>query len=107
MITIDDLKTNAKFRGLMFLDMAHGAYENHYQSQTYPRLLVIKAGAPHSKKVKQIHSTTYFVDGIECPNLDDVINALNAEPHPKRTDLARHQSDVSVSSPVRTQGESE
>ncbi|MET4210481.1 hypothetical protein [Bradyrhizobium sp. LA2.1] len=95
MITIDDLKKNAKFRGLMFLDMAHGAYENHYQSETYPRLVVIKAGAPRSPKVKQIHTTTYFVDSMECPDLDAVINLLNATPHPKRTDLARHQDESS------------
>lgn len=94
MITLEDLKTNAKFRGILFLDMAHGAYENHYQSQTYPRLVVIKAGAPHSRKVKQIHSTTYFVDSMECPDLDAVINLLNATPHPKRTDLGRHQGET-------------
>lgn len=105
MITIDDLKTNAKFRGLMFLDMAHGAYENHYQSQTYPRLLVIKAGAPHSKKVKQIHSTTYFVDGIECPNLDDVINALNAEPPEKPKRIRRIKCDECGQNWVEEKGE--
>lgn len=96
MITLDDLKTNAKFRGIMFLDMAHGAYENHYQSQTYPRLTVIKSGAPRSPKVKQIHATTYFVDSMECPDLDAVITMLNTTPHPKRTDLARHQDDMGV-----------
>jgi hypothetical protein len=95
MITLDDLKTNSKFRGVLFLDMAHGAYENHFHSQTYPRLKVIKSGLPHSPKVKQKHSTTYFVDDMECPDLDAVINMLNAAPHPKRTDLARHQDETS------------
>lgn len=46
-ITLNDLKTNSKFRGTLFLDMDRGAYENHYQSETYPRLTVIKAGAPN------------------------------------------------------------
>jgi hypothetical protein len=98
-ITLDDLKTNAKFRGLMFLDMAHGAYENHYQSQTYPRLTVIKSGSPHSPKVGQKRYTSYFVDNMECPDLDAVLTMLNCEPHPKRTDLARHQSETDTHSP--------
>lgn len=90
MITLNDLKTNAKFRGIMFLDMDRGAYENHYQSETYPRLVVIKSGGPRVGKVQK-NATTYFVDSMECPDLDAVINLLNATPHPKRTDLARHQ----------------
>lgn len=93
-ITLDDLKKNAKFRGTLFLDMAHGAYENHYHSQTYPRLVVIKSGDPHSRKVKQLHKTTYFVDSMECPDLDAVVAMLNTTPHPKRTDLDRHQKET-------------
>ncbi|HEX3412859.1 MAG TPA: hypothetical protein VHT00_14160 [Stellaceae bacterium] len=80
MITLADLKANAKFRGTLFLDMAHGAYQNHYCSDTYPRLTVIKAGAPRSPKVKQLHTTSYFVDGRELETLDAVLAALNAEP---------------------------
>jgi hypothetical protein len=80
MITLDDLKANAKFRATMCLDMAHGAYQNHYQSETYPRLAVIKEGGPHSRKVKQRHSTTYFVDGEVCPTLDIVLARLNTTP---------------------------
>jgi hypothetical protein len=80
MITLDDLKANAKFRAILCLDMAHSAYENHYRSQTYPRLMVIKSGAPHSRKVMQIHSTSYFVDGRELQTLDEVVAALNAAP---------------------------
>jgi hypothetical protein len=79
-ITLADLKANAKFRGTLCLDMAHGAYENHYQSTTYPRLAVIKSGDGHSRKVKQIHKTTYLVDGVECRELSDVLKALNAAP---------------------------
>jgi hypothetical protein len=79
-ITLDDLKTNAKFRGVLFLDMDHGAYENHYHSQTYPRLKVIKSGSPHSPKVKQVHHTTYVVDDMECPDLSAVLDRLNTSP---------------------------
>lgn len=82
MITRDDLKTNSKFRGTLFLDMDHGAYENHYHSQTYPRFSVIKSGDPHSPKVKQFHKTAYFVDGVECPDLNAVLAMLNTEPQP-------------------------
>lgn len=92
-ITIDDLQKNAKFRATMFLDMDRGAYENHYQSETYPRFAVIKSGSPRMGKLKQVCTTTYFVDSMECPDLDAVINLLNAAPHPKRTDLARHQDE--------------
>jgi len=92
MITLEDLKTKSKFQGILFLDMDHGAYENRYKSQTYPRLVVIKSGSPHSPKVKQRHQTTYFVDGMECPDLDAVLTMLNASPivnigpeqHPER-----------------------
>lgn len=94
MITIADLKANAKFRGIMFLDFDRGAYENHYQSETYPRLVVVKSGGPRIGKLGQKHQTTYFVDSMECPDLDAVINLLNATPHPKRTDLARHQDET-------------
>lgn len=91
-ITIDDLKTNAKFRALMFLDMDRGAYQNSYQSQTYPRFTVVKSGGPRIGK-SQKHYTTYFVDDMECPDLDAVVTMLNATPHPKRTDLGRHQNE--------------
>lgn len=79
-ITLDDLKTNSKFRGVLFLDMDHGAYENHYHSQTYPRLKVVKSGAPHTRKVAQKHYTTYFVDDREMPDIKSVLDALNASP---------------------------
>jgi hypothetical protein len=78
-ITVDDLKTNSKFRGVLFLDMDAGAYENHYESQTYPRLKVIKSGGPRVGK-GQKNYTTYFVDGRECADLDTVLARLNAEP---------------------------
>jgi hypothetical protein len=78
-ITLHDLKTNAKFRGTLFLDKDRGAYENHYQSQTYPRLVVVKSGGPRGKNKRPEYSTTYFVDGVECPGLDAVLAMLNAE----------------------------
>lgn len=78
-ITLNDLKTNSKFRGVLFLDMDAGAYENHYESQTYPRLRVIKSGGPRVGK-SQKHYTIYFVDNMECPDLDAVLTMLNASP---------------------------
>jgi hypothetical protein len=88
MITLDDLKKNAKFRAVMFLDMENGGYLNSYVSKTYPRLSVNKSGS------KGKHFTTYFVDDMECPDLDAVINLLNATPHPKRTALGRHEGEM-------------
>lgn len=76
MITIDDLKANAKFRGILFLDMDRGAYENHYQSTTYPRLTVVKAGAPRVGK-KQKCETLFFVDNVECGTLEIAVARLN------------------------------
>jgi hypothetical protein len=93
MITLEDLKHGAKFNMLMALDMAHGAYHNQYVSATYPRFTVVKTGSPHSPKVEQLHTTTYYVDEIECKNLTDVLAMLNAAPHPNRTGLARHQDE--------------
>jgi len=87
-ITLDDIKKNAKFRATMFLDMEKGGYINSYVSETYPRLSVNKSGS------KGKHYTTYFVDDMECPDLDAVITMLNTTPHPKRTDLDRHQKDM-------------
>ena len=87
MITLDDLKKNAKFRAVMFLDMEKGGYLNSYVSQTYPRLSINKSGKGGK------HFTTYFVDDMECPDLDAVINLLNTTPHPKRMNVARHQKD--------------
>ena len=90
MITLGDLKTRANFQLTLALDMAKGAYHNQYRSQTYPRLEVVKVGGP--AKLDRKYDTIYYVDGIECEDLEAVIAMLNAEPHPKRTDLARHQS---------------
>lgn len=78
-ITLDDLKTKSKFRGTMFLDMDRGAYENHYQSGTYPRLVVVKSGGPRIGKTQKNY-TTYYVDTMECPDLDAVLTMLNASP---------------------------
>lgn len=79
MITIDDLKKNAQFRGVMFLDMDRGGYQNHYQSTTYPRLKVVKEGSPRVGK-KQKYLTTYYVDDVECGTLEIVVARLNAAP---------------------------
>jgi len=92
-ITIKDLFTNAKMKGVMFLDMEKGGYHNTYRSETYPRLQVVKEGTSRSKGKATQHLTSYFVDGIECKTLHDAVAMLNAEPHPQRTDVARHQGE--------------
>jgi hypothetical protein len=93
MITIKDLFTNAKMKGVLFLDMDKGSYSNTYRSETYPRLVVVKRGTPRSKGKATQHLTEYFVDDIECRTLHDAVAMLNAEPHPQRTDVARHQEE--------------
>jgi hypothetical protein len=90
MITVADLKSNAQMRGVCFLDMGRKAYRNTFQSQTYPRLVVVKEGGPRIDKLQQ-HTTTYFVDDIECADLDAAVAMLNTAPHPKRTGMDRHQ----------------
>jgi hypothetical protein len=87
MISMGDLLSGAKMRLTLALDMAGGAYQNHYASETYPRLAVVKEGA------KGINTTTYYVDGIECADLDAVVAMLNTEPHPDRTNVARHHNE--------------
>jgi len=87
MIAMGDLLTGSKMKLTLALDMA-GGYQNHYKSETYPRLSVVKAGA------KGVHTTSYYVDGIECADLDAVVAMLNVEPHPQREDVARHQGEM-------------
>jgi hypothetical protein len=90
MITLGDLKSRANFQLILALDMAKGAYHNQYRSQTYPRLEVVKVGGP--AKLDRQFDTVYYVDGIECADVEGVIAMLNTEPHPQRTDLHRHQN---------------
>ena len=86
MISMGDLLSGAKMRLTLALDL-DGGYQNHYASETYPRLAVVKEGA------KGQHTTTYYVDGIKCADLDAVVAMLNTEPHPDRTNVARHQNE--------------
>lgn len=86
MISKDDLRA-AKMRLTLALDMAGGAYQNHYASETYPRFAMVKEGA------KGQHATTYYVDRIECADLEAVVAMLNTEPHPDREAVARHQEE--------------
>ena len=74
MISMGDLMSNAKMRLVLALDMAGGAYQNQYRSETYPRLEVLKEGA------KGEHATTYYVDGIACADLGMAVAMLNTEP---------------------------
>jgi hypothetical protein len=87
MISMGDLKTNAKMRLVLAIDTETG-YQNQYVSDTYPRLAVVKTGK------SGFHTNTYFVDNVECADLDMVVNMLNTEPHPQRTDLDQHQKDL-------------
>ena len=90
MITLGDLKTRANFRMVLALDMGEGAYHNQYVSQTFPRLTVVKIGGKNGPD--KVYETHYYVDDIECGELSDVLAMLNTVPHPKRTDLDRHQN---------------
>lgn len=93
MVTVDDLFANAKMRGVMFLDFGRSAYHNAYQSETYPRLVVVKEGGPRAGDLQR-HTTRYFVDDVECENLYAAVAMLNTEPHPDRTGMARHQTET-------------
>ena len=70
MISMGDLMGNAKLRLTLALDLGHGAYQNHYTSETYPRLEVVKEGA------KGERATTYYVDGIACADLGMAVAML-------------------------------
>jgi hypothetical protein len=77
-ITRDDLKV-AHTKGVMFLDGAD-FYENHYQCVEHPRLLIVRAG-PRGKATKDNpHVQKFYVDNMECPDLDAVLTMLNASP---------------------------
>jgi len=83
-----DLMTKAKMTGRMFLDFEKGGYQNTYQSETYPRLHVVKSGKGGE------HTTEYFVDGEPCADLEAVVMMLNTEPVPNRAGLVKHQQDI-------------
>ena len=80
MISMGDIYSNAKMRLVLALDMTDGGYQNTYRSETYPRLEVVKEGA------KGQHTTTYYVDGIECADIDAVVVRLNTEPQEQTDD---------------------
>jgi len=73
MITMRDVLTS-KMRLRLALDLANGGYQNTYQSETYPRLSVLKSGS------RGEHATEYFVDGEPCADLEAVVMRLNVEP---------------------------
>jgi hypothetical protein len=83
-ITHDDLKKWTG-RGVMFID-GDGFYSNHYQCNEEPRLTYVKSGPAglYRKRKKdepeRKHDHKWFVDGIECPDLDAVLTMLNAKP---------------------------
>lgn len=84
MITIEDLK-KSRTRGVFFLD-GDDHYHNQFECVEYPRLTVVNSGPrgvlPRRRKpgTPTKHTRRYFVDGIECADLDAVVAALNAEP---------------------------
>ena len=75
MITLGDLTRNADFKMTLALDMAKGAYQNHYKSLAYPRFTVIKSGGPAG--LDRRYCTSYYVDGVECADLEAVLVRLN------------------------------
>jgi hypothetical protein len=76
-VTLDDLK-KAKFRQGFHLD-GQGFYQNHFSCTDYPRLGVVETG-PRGKASKTAKfGRRFFVDGMECPDLDAVLTLLNAE----------------------------
>jgi hypothetical protein len=87
MITMGDVLTKSKMRLRLALDLA-GGYQNTYQSETYPRLSVLKSGKG------DVYTTEYFVDGEPCADLEAVVMMLNTAPHPDRENMLRHQKDV-------------
>jgi hypothetical protein len=74
MISMGDVLGNAKLRLTLAVDTSSGGYQNHYRSETYPRFSALKEGWQGQ------HTTSYFVDNIECADLDAVVHMLNAEP---------------------------
>lgn len=62
-------------------------YENHFACNEEPRLTYVDSG-PRSRyrggeadsKIKRKHKRTFFVDGMECPDIDAVLTMLNAKP---------------------------
>lgn len=89
MITRDDLK-KAHTRGTLFLD-GEGFYQNHFQCVEYGRLTIVDSGPARrygTKKkgeVERKHERKFFVDGMECPDIDAVLTMLNAEPQSQQT----------------------
>lgn len=77
-ITKDDLK-KANARGVLFLD-GEDFYENHYQCVEYPRLKIVSSGPRGRASKANPHKRTYFVDNMECPDIDAVLTMLNASP---------------------------
>lgn len=78
MITLEDLG-KAKFKAGFHLD-GQGFCQNHYHCTDYPRLGVVDTG-PRGKASKTAKfGRAFFVDGMECPDLDAVLTLLNAEP---------------------------
>ena len=79
-ITRDDLK-KWKARAILHLD-GEDFYSNHYVCNENPRLTYVDtgpAGRTNSKN-KRKNERKFFVDSIECPNLDAVLTMLNAIP---------------------------
>jgi hypothetical protein len=74
-VTIDDLK-KACTRGILFLDCGD-SYSNHFECVEYPRLKIVNTG-PRGRRGKGKHERKYFVDDMECPDLDAVLTMLNA-----------------------------
>jgi hypothetical protein len=83
MLTLSELRDNVNWRCTMELEMDHGAYERHFQSNTYPRLRMIHKLGPKTDPMQSRNPAVKFlVDFLECKTEQAVVNALNGPPVP-------------------------
>jgi len=79
-ITREHLK-QWKARSIMHLD-GDDFYSNHYQCNEEPRLTYVDSGPrkPYGRKAtsKRKHERKWFVDNIECQDVDAVLTMLNS-----------------------------
>lgn len=77
MITRDDLR-RCTTRFSLHLD-GQGFFENHLYVVEHPRLTIVQRG-PRGRRSGETFTKTFFVDGIRCDGLDDILARLNANP---------------------------
>lgn len=75
MRTLNNLDSWADMRCTMELEMDHGAYERHYQSNKFPRFRLIAYQNQNQERWVKL-----MVDFIECKDLQAVASALWRSP---------------------------